>query len=185
MSLSLLWAPLCYHAHGPIYNFGSNHDWDCPRMCCDWYDQQQHILIAILDPWDLEIDIHKPKVWDGRTPVPSYSNNYLRGWICSSRSSQNWELMLETWAPITISAVIPCLSTITEALSEHPLKWAMGTGLRKGTGGCCGWHQWGVGPHSLGSPWTGLKSWPGWHIPEPCGPSPGTKSTGENCGLSP
>ena len=30
----------------------------------------------------------------------------------------------------------------------------------------------GVGPHSLSSPWTGLKSLLGWHTPKPCGSQP-------------
>ena len=126
--------PLCYYAHGSIYDFGSSHDQDYLRIGCGWYDQQQHILIVILDPQDLEIDLHKPEVWDGGPPVTSNSNSWPRGWIWSARSSQNWELMLESWAPKSISSVILCLSTITGASLEHPAKWAMGSGLRKGTG---------------------------------------------------
>ena len=42
----------------------------------------------------------------------------------------------------------------------------------------------GVGPHSLSSPWTGLKSLLGWHNAEPCGPNLGTWSTGWSWGPS-
>ena len=35
-----------------------------------WYDQQQHILIIVFYPWDLEVDLHEPKVLDGGTPCP-------------------------------------------------------------------------------------------------------------------
>ena len=35
-----------------------------------WYNQQQHILIIVSNPWDLEVNLHKPKVWDGCTPCP-------------------------------------------------------------------------------------------------------------------
>ena len=68
-------SPLGYDAHGPIYNFGSNHGWDHLRIGHGWYNQQQHNLIVVLDPWDLEIDLHKPEVWDGRMPCPSSSNS--------------------------------------------------------------------------------------------------------------
>ena len=27
-----------------------------------WYDQQQHILIVVFDTWDLEVNLHEPKV---------------------------------------------------------------------------------------------------------------------------
>ena len=108
-------------------------------------------------------------------PVLSSSNNWPNGWICSARSLQNWEFTLDTSAPKSISAVVSCPSTITVALLECPTKWAMGSGLRKGTGvtsghpffcatfrmvnfhsrsvrecwgptvGCCSWCCWGVG----------------------------------------
>ena len=90
----------------------------------------------------------------------------------------------------------------------------MGSGLRKGTGvtsghpfiwpafivvsfclgserecwgptvGCCSWCQLEVGPHSLSSHQSGLKSLLGWHIPELCGPNLGTWNTGGNWGPS-
>ena len=50
--------------------FGSNHDQDNLRVGHGWYDQQQDILLIVFDPQDLEVDLHKPKVWDGRTPYP-------------------------------------------------------------------------------------------------------------------
>ena len=40
-------------------------NWDHLRVGCGWYAQQQHILIIVFDPWDLEVDLHEPKVWDG------------------------------------------------------------------------------------------------------------------------
>ena len=72
------------------------------------------------------------------TPVPSSSNNQPNGWIWSARSLQNWELTLDTWAPKSISAVASCPSTITGASLECPPKWAMWSGLRKGTGATSG-----------------------------------------------
>ena len=59
--------PLGYDAQGPIYDFGSNHDQAHLGIGHGWYDQQQHILIVVFDPQDLEIGLHKPEVWDGRT----------------------------------------------------------------------------------------------------------------------
>ena len=61
-------SPLGHHAHGPIYDFGSNHNQDHLRVGHGWYDQQQHILIIGFDPQDLEVDLHKLEVLDGRTP---------------------------------------------------------------------------------------------------------------------
>ena len=73
MSLSphhglLLKLPLSYQAKGPIYDLWANHNQDCLRIGHDGYGQQQHILIIMLDPWDLEVDLHKPKVGDGWAP---------------------------------------------------------------------------------------------------------------------
>ena len=67
------------------------------------------------------------------------SNKLPRGWICRVWSSQNWELMLETWAPEMINVVTFCPFTISEASSECPATWAIESGLRKGTGAasCC------------------------------------------------
>ena len=62
--------PFCYYCHGPTYNLGSNHNWNLLRIGCGWYNQQQHILIIILYPQDLDVDLHEPKVWDGRAPCP-------------------------------------------------------------------------------------------------------------------
>ena len=61
--------------------FRTNHDWDHLGVGLGWYGQQQHILIIVFDPWDLEVDLHKPKVWDGCNPIPSSSNNWPNGWI--------------------------------------------------------------------------------------------------------
>ena len=55
---------------GPVYDFGTNHNQDHLRIGHGWYYQQQHILIIILDPLDLEVDLHKPKVRDGGAPCP-------------------------------------------------------------------------------------------------------------------
>ena len=175
----LLELSLCYHTKGPVNDFGTNHDWDCLRIGHGWYYHQQHILIIILDPWDLEVNLHEPKVRDGSVPIPSNSNTQPRGWIPSASSSQNWEFTLETCAPESVIAIVSCLSIITGALLEYPTKCAIGSGLMKGTGatsghpffwtacsrvgfglgsgrefwrstvGCC-WH--GLTPHSLGSP---------------------------------
>ena len=68
-------SPIGYHAHGPIYNFGSKHDWDHLRIGHGWYDQQQHILIVVLDPWDLGVGLHKLRYGMAEPPVPSSSNN--------------------------------------------------------------------------------------------------------------
>ena len=70
MSWLLLQAPLGYDAHGPIYNFGSSDNWDHLRIGSGWYDQQWHILIVVLDPQDLEVDLHDPKIWDDGIPCP-------------------------------------------------------------------------------------------------------------------
>ena len=67
--------PLGHHAHGPIYDFGSNHNWDYLRIGHGWYDQQHYILIVVLDPWHVEVDLHKPKVWMAEPTVPSSSHN--------------------------------------------------------------------------------------------------------------
>ena len=74
MSLSphhgLLCEPLLGHqAHGPICDFGSNHDWDCVRIGCGWYDQQQHILIVVFDPWDLEVDLPQTQGMGWQNPL--------------------------------------------------------------------------------------------------------------------
>ena len=68
-------SPLVVMLMALSHDFGSNHDWDCLRIDHGWYDQQQHILTVVPDPWDLKVDIHKPEVWGGRTPVPLSSNN--------------------------------------------------------------------------------------------------------------
>ena len=61
---------LCYYAKGLVYDIGANHDWNCLRVGLGWYNKQQHILIIMLDPWDLEVDLHKAKVRDGCAPCP-------------------------------------------------------------------------------------------------------------------
>ena len=63
-------SPLCYYSHGPIYKLGSNHNQNHLKIGHGWYNQQQHILIVILYPQDLEVNLHEPKVWDGKTPCP-------------------------------------------------------------------------------------------------------------------
>ena len=82
MSSSLSWVPLCYYTHGPIYNFGSNYDWD-------------HLRIGI---WRLtSVNLRCGMV---ESPVPSNSNNQPRGSICSARSSQKGSLC---WRPEHLS----------------------------------------------------------------------------------
>ena len=53
-----------------IILFRTNHNWDHFRIghACDY--QQQHILIIVCISWDLEVDLHEPKVWDGCIPCP-------------------------------------------------------------------------------------------------------------------
>ena len=60
-----------YQAKGPVYDFGANHNWDCLRIGCSWYDQQWDILIIVLDPWDLEVDLHKPLSFSAIVSCPS------------------------------------------------------------------------------------------------------------------
>ena len=205
--------PSCDYSHGPIYNLGSNHDQNILRIGHGWYNQQQHILILILYPWDLEVDLHL-RYGMVEPPVPSNSINWTRGWICRARSLQNWELMLETWAPESINAVILCPSTVTGASLEHPTKWAMESGFRNRTGAisdhpvlwaafivvgfglgserecwgptvdCCGWCQWGVGLHFLGSPQTVLKFWLGGVLPSHKAPTLAPKAL-ERAGVPP
>ena len=129
---------LCYYAKGLVYDFGANHYWNCLRVGLGWYNQQQHILIIMLDPWDLEVDLHKAKVRDGCAPIPSNSNNWYRGWISSASSSQNWELTLETCTLESISAMVSCPSINTGALLEHPTKHAIHSEFMKGTGATSG-----------------------------------------------
>ena len=66
----LLELHLSYQAKGPIYDLWANHNWGWLRVCHGWYDQQQHILIIMLDPWDLEVDLHEPKGGNGRVTCP-------------------------------------------------------------------------------------------------------------------
>ena len=47
----LLELSLSHQAKGLVYDFGCNHNQDHLRIGCGWYDQQQHILIVVLDPW--------------------------------------------------------------------------------------------------------------------------------------
>ena len=94
-------------------------------------------LIIVSYPWNLEVYLHNPKVWDGCTPIPSSSNNWPKGWICRVSSLQNWALMLNTWAPELIKAVTSCLSIITGASLECPTRCAMRSGLRNGIGATC------------------------------------------------
>ena len=148
-------------------------------------NQQQHILIVISNPQNLEVNLHKSKVWEAAPPVPSNSNNWPRGWICRARSSQNWALILDTWVPKSIKAVTSCLSTTTSASLECPTKCTIASGFRNGKGAtschplflaafirvsfglvsgreCCEFIDccwWGVWLHSLSSPHPCLMSW--------------------------
>ena len=45
-------------------------DQDHLRIGHGWDDQQQHLLTIVCDSWDLEVDLHESKVWDGCTPCP-------------------------------------------------------------------------------------------------------------------
>ena len=107
-----LQAPLGHCAYGPIYDFRSNHDQDHLRICCGWYNQQQHILIVVFGPWDLEVDLQEPEVWDGGTPctpqVPitdpgagyAVQSPYKIGSLC--------------WKP-------ECLNQLVQSFPAHPL----------------------------------------------------------------
>ena len=48
------------------------------------------------------------------------------------KSLQNPELILETWAPRSINAVIFCPSMITGASLDHPTRWTAGSGFKNG-----------------------------------------------------
>ena len=177
--------PHSHEAQSLVDYLGTNHDWNCLGVGHGGDNQQQHILIIISHPWNLEVNFHKSKVWDGCTPVPSNSNNWPRGWMCRVRSSQNWVLILNTWVPKSIKTVTSCLSTTTGALLEHPTNCAIGSGFKNRAGtischplllaafirvsfgsgsggkcckfiGCCWLRVW---LHSLRSPCPCLTSW--------------------------
>ena len=196
--------PLHYCAHGPIYNFGSNHDWDHLRIGHGLYDQQQHILIVIFNPpgsrdWPLQ-------TWGMQWQNPLYPLVPITDPGAGSAVQNSHKIWRLCWRPEHQNQSIQSFPAhpLSLGLLGCPTKWAMGSGLRKGTGatsghpvlwatfivvsfslgsgricwwptvGCCSWCQWGVRLHSLSSPQTGLKFWLGWHIPKPYGPNPGT-----------
>ena len=78
-----------------------------------------------------------PRYGMAASPIPSSSNNWPRAWICKVRSSHNWALMLETWAPKSIKAATYCPSIITGASLECPIRCAIGSGLRNSMGATC------------------------------------------------
>ena len=67
-------------------------------------------------------------------PVPSSSNNWPRGWISRSNSSQNFALMVDTCAPESTKAVTSHPSTTTGASLARPTNRATGSGFRNGIG---------------------------------------------------
>ena len=128
-SLSLHFGHLCklslgHKAQSLIYYFRTNHEQNFIRIGCGWDDQQQDILIIVCDAWNLEVDLHKLKVWDGCTSCPPSFNNWPSGWICSARFSQtgssHWisEYLNELVQsfPVHLLLLGPCWSI---PLSEH------------------------------------------------------------------
>ena len=63
----------------------AHHDQNCLGVGHGGDNQQQHILVIVSYPWNLELYLHKSEVWDGCTPIPSSSNNQPRDWICSCK----------------------------------------------------------------------------------------------------
>ena len=134
---SLCKLPCSHETQSFVDYICAHHDQNCLGVSCGGENQQQHILIVAFYPQNLEVYLQKSEVWDGWTPIPSSSNNQPRGWICRVSSLQNCTLMLKTWAPESIKAVTSCPSIITGASLEHPIRCAMGSGLRNGTGATC------------------------------------------------
>ena len=62
-------------------------------------------------------------------------SNSPRGWTSRIKSSQNPELILETWAPESINSVTFCPSMITGASLDHPTRQATGSGFKNGMTG--------------------------------------------------
>ena len=129
--------PHSHKAQSFVNYLCAHHDQNCLRVGCGGDNQQQHILIIVSYPQNLEVYLHKSEVWGGCTPHPSSSNNWPRGWICRVSSLQNWALMLDTWVSKSIKAVTSCLSVITGASLKHPTRCAMGSGLRNGIEATC------------------------------------------------
>ena len=65
-------------------------------------------------------------------PVPSSSNNWPRGWILRSNSSQNFALMVDTCAPESTKAVTLHPSTTTGASLARPTNCTTRSGFRNG-----------------------------------------------------
>ena len=86
VSLSPCHGHLCelslgHQAQDPIYDFRTNHDWDCLGIGCGWDDQEQHILIIVFDAGIWRLTSIKPRYGMATLPVPSSSNNWPNGWI--------------------------------------------------------------------------------------------------------
>ena len=89
----------------PVYNFWTHHDQNSFSVGCGGDGQQQHILIVASNPQNVQVNLHKSKVRNSCTPVPSYSNNQPKGWISRFRSSHNCALIFNACAPKSIKAV--------------------------------------------------------------------------------
>ena len=134
---SLCKLPHNHETQSLVYYLYAHHDQNCLGVGYGGDNQQQHILIIVSYPQNLEVYLYKSEVLNGCTPNPSSSNNWPRGWMCRVSSLQNWTLMLNTWVPEFIKAVTSCLSIITGASLEQPTRCAMGSGLRNGIEAMC------------------------------------------------
>ena len=71
--------PLSHQAHGPIYDFGSSQDQNHLRIGCDWYNQQQHILIVVLIPGIWRLTSTNLRYGVAEPSVPSSSKKLTQG----------------------------------------------------------------------------------------------------------
>ena len=79
VSLSPCHCSLCKLSHSHetqifVNYLCAHHNWNCLGVGHGGDIQQQHILIIISYPWNLQVYLHKSEVWDGCTPIPSSSN---------------------------------------------------------------------------------------------------------------
>ena len=102
--------PLGHLSHCPGYDFGPDHNWDLLRVGHGQYDQQQDVFIITFIPVICRLTIMYPRYGMAEPPVPSSSNSQPRRWTSRVKSSQNPELILQTWAPKSINAVTFCPS---------------------------------------------------------------------------
>ena len=67
--------------------------------------------------------------------VPSSFSSLSTVWTFRAICSQNLKLILETCTPESINVISLCPSTMTDASLDHPTRWVIGSGLRKGMKG--------------------------------------------------